>query len=246
MDILHSSLKYIKTHLYYLLTKKNVIFLIILNILCLSYCIYISSIFDGIHELDANRSFYLTNFNNNYFFFIKIVYICFIIFINISYFGREYSKYSELFIKNMKTKIVFYITKYISIFLFIFLELFILFFIYFSIISLLPYGKFYISTIGSFIRLYLLGSFYLLLSSILLLIFKTYLASIISLVFYWFSFVYSSYNDVLTESTKILLLFSPFGEGVEISFIYGTLHILLYNLILILLNVFIIMLRGES
>ena len=132
MDVLRSSQKYIKTHLYYLLTKKNVIFLILLNILCLSYCLYISGVFDGIHSLDANRSFYLSSFNNNYFFFIKIVFISFVIFINISYFGREYAKYSELFIRNKNTKIQFYITKYISIFIFIFVELFFLFFIYFS------------------------------------------------------------------------------------------------------------------
>ena len=189
MELLKPFQKYIKTHLYYLLSKKNVIFISILNILCLFYFLYISGIFDGIGSIDAKRDEYFNRFNNDYFFFLKIVYISFIIFISIGYFGREYAKYKELFIRDKKTKAFFYITKYISIILFNLFELLFLIFNYLFILALMPYGRFFISTFRAFSRLFLLGIFYLFFSSFFLLIFNTYLASIISMICYWFSFL---------------------------------------------------------
>ena len=246
MDVLRSSKKYILTHLFYLLSKKNVVFLVVFNLVCSIYLVYISSIFEGIHTIDANRSIYYEHFNNDFFQFTKIVFICFIIFMSISFFGREYNLYSNLLIKDKRTKAIFYITKYISFLLISLLELLFISISYYSLLAILPYGKFYISSIGTFLRLLFLGSFYLFFTSFLLSLFNTHLAGIISLISYWFSFIYSSFYGSLSKGEKILLLIFPFGEGKSITFLYGTLHVIIYTIILILLNVLLIIVRDEA
>ncbi len=240
MDILNYYLNYIKTHLYYLISKKNLIVFTIFNIFFIGYTFYLSNISKSKIELDAYRDSYYQSFNTNFFLFFKIIYISLILFLNISYFNKEYKEYSQYFIRNKRTKIDFYITKYFSFILVMFLELVLFLTVYIIFNILLPYGKIEGIYLVPFINIFLLGIFYFLLSSLLMLLFKTYLSSIFSLLFFWISFALSEYNQDLNSFIRVLLLIVPFPSGTYSVFSYGSIHIVLYITILTFINILVL------
>ena len=234
--------KLFKTHLYYLCTKKNIILIIIFNILIFLFSIYSSSIFDGYYQIDSLRKSYFESFNESYFFFIKIFYICFIIFINISFFSGEHSKYSEFFIRNRKTKIIFYTSKYLSLIFFIFLELIYLLFIYELIIIILPLGSNYFLYLDSFINLYFIGIFYCFLSSLILNIFKSYLSSFIALIIYWFGVIAT--DNMSNSLFNIIVKYAiPSLDNKSLIFLPGYPILFIYITILVILNALVLLLR---
>ncbi len=245
MDYLKYYLKYVKTHLFYLLSLRNVVVIILINITCLIYAIISSSILNSFHLLDASRNEYFTYYTTNYFFFLKIIYIAFIIFINISFFNKDYASYSELFIKNSKTKEDFYITKYISIFIFYFIELLILEAFFYMMLIIVPYGKMYISFIKPFIRLYLYGVYYSLLSSLFLTLFNTYLSSIFVFILYFISFIINSDYQDNKVLLKIFNYVFPFGIDNTLVPFYGSISLILGIFLLTLLNSLVIILNNK-
>ena len=240
MEILKYYHRYIKSHLYYLISKKNLIVLIILNLIFFSYSFYISNIFKSWIELDSYREYYFSNFNSNFFLSSKIIYISIILFLNISYFGKEYKEYSAYFIRNKRTKIDFYITKYIAFILVMVFEEFIFFLIYIFYCAILPYGMIKEIYVITFFNIFYLGLFYFLLSSIFIIIFKTYLSSLFSLIFFFMSLALGEYSTTKNTFYNIVLLILPYPSGETSIYFYGSAHIVLYLLILSILNFFAI------
>ena len=240
MDVLKYYLKYIKTHLYYLISKKNLIVLLVLNIFFIGYTFYLSNVIKNKIELDAYRNTYYDSFNTNYFLFLKIIYISLILFLNISYFAKDYKEYSQYFIRNKRTKIDFYITKYFSFIIVMFIEILLFLTVYIIFNIMLPYGKIEGIYLLSFISIFSLGIFYFLLSSVLMLIFKTYLSSIFTLVFFWISFALSEYNQEFNFFIRLVLLIIPFPSGTYSVYSYGELHIFLYMIILAIFNILVL------
>lgn len=226
-----------KVHLYYLITKKNFIVILILNIVSVVYILYASCIFDGFQAIDSDREYYKQLYTENTFFYIKVYYVCFISFINISFFSGFYSKYSQYIIRSNKSKIVFLISKYISIIVFDTIELLFLFIVFRLVYSLMPYSQISFEFFRYFFNLYIAGIFYTLLSSLLLILLKTYLAGFVSIILYWLSFA-SSGSSTVTSFQKIVLCILPnsISDTSYCHFIYGICHVLLLILILIILN----------
>ena len=236
-------LKLIKTHIFYLISKKNIIMISLMNIFSILLTIWISSILDGYYTLDASRRTYFDDFQDSYFLFLKIFYVSFILYINISYFSVEYSSYSCFIIRDRKSKYSFYITKYLSIILFDLIEFIFLSLVYLIVLYLMPYGRYYFEYLFSFIRIFLLGMYYLFLSSLLLLIFKSYFASLFCFLLFFSSIMVSSNN--LSKFSLVYLAIFPCPIGRDAIFTYGSPVIAFLIIILALLN-FLFISKSDS
>ncbi|MCR5740853.1 MAG: hypothetical protein K6G38_00105 [Gammaproteobacteria bacterium] len=231
-------LKEIKTHLFYLLSKRNIITLIILNIIILSLLLVESQIFKGYSYVDEYRKMCLEIYLNSSFPFIKIVYIFFILFVNLTFFFGNYSKYSQYFITSKKTKVSFYVTKYISVIIFVTVELIIIYSIFEIIKLLMPYGDYPSEELNLFFYIYLMGLYYLFLSSILLMLSQSNFALLIPIIIFWVSDVMSVDADK-NIFTKLFLI-SCVSVSYESGIYYGVLHAILLIILNILISILII------
>ncbi len=178
-------LNFIRSNLYYLLTKKNLILLFIINVLSLFVIILNSSVLKGVSYLDSFRFLSDEYFETNVFQFIKFLYAIFVVFINMSYFTGDYSNYSLYFIRDYKSKILFYLSKYFAVIIFDLIEFLILFYMREFIKGLTPYYSVPFKHLTKYISLYLLGLYVLMLSSLFMIITGSHLSGLFSLAIYW-------------------------------------------------------------
>lgn len=229
-------IKLIKANIFYLLSKRNIILLFILNISSILVFVYNTQIYKGFSYLDANRFDSLFYFEANVFQFIKFIYVIFVVFINMSYFTGEYSNYSAYFIKNRRTKIDFYITKYLSVILLDSLELIYLYFNQEFIKVLMPFYSFPFVNLNKYISLYVLGLFIFFLSSLILIISKSIFSSIFTIILFWFSDILSAQDD--SFSKVLSFFFIHINDIGDIK--YGILHGIYLTIILVLASIIII------
>lgn len=234
-------LKLIKAHLYYLLNKKNIIILIILNLISFIYVFVSSGLFNGYDMLDANRKYYYDIYNENTFIYFKIFYILFICFVSIAFFSGAYSKYSALIIKDKKSRLDFYVTKYVTLAVVNLCELIYLYLIYSLVLLLTPYFKDVLYYFNFFVLLYLVGLYYMFLCTSLLILSKTYLSGLVVIVLFWISVGISESFEVNTLTTICL---SVLPNIIIINGLYsvpqGNFYLFIIVYVTLLINVMVI------
>ena len=235
-------LAFIKTNLYYLLTKRNVFLLIIVNLLSLFIIIINSSILKGMPYIDAFRNESNLYYETNVFQFIKFLYGIFVVFINISYFNNEYSSYASYLIKDYKTKIMFYLSKYIAVMLFDFLEFLALFYVKELVKIFTPFYRNPFSHFKEYISLFCLGLYAFIISSLLMITTKSHLSGIFALIVYWVSDLVVIDNSTTIGKIVSFLIISIDENG---SYYYGSLHILFLFLALFLINISVLLYKDN-
>ena len=232
-------LKQIKTHLFYLLSKRNIILLVILNSLVIFLLIISSQLFKGISYIDEYRRETLEQYRQSSFILIKVCILFVFFFVNMSYFSGLSSKYSQYFIKDKKTKITFYLSKYLSIFIFDSFEYIFLYFNYELIKILLPYNAYPLQDFKLYFSLYLMGVYYIFLSSLLLIITDSYFSLVVPIIMFWSSdiLIDSITNSTILNKAILALTVSVSYENV---LPFGILHAFLMILIMIELNIVVI------
>ena len=230
-----SFLKHIKTHLYYLLSRRNIILLSVINVFVLVLLLITSQIFKGITYIDEYRRDTLEQFRQSSFILIKICLLFIFLFVNMSYFSGNSSKYSQYFIKDKKSKIKFYLTKYISIILFDTIEYFILYFSYEFVRLILPNTIYPFQDFKLYFYVYLMGLYYLFLSSFLLIITESNFSLIIPLIMFWGTDILLSSSDKGTIFNKIILAINV-SVSYEGELVFGVFHAILMIIIMIEAN----------
>ena len=168
--------------------------------------------------------------------YIKVLFIFIILFVNLSYFSNEYSKYAAFFIKNNKSRFEFYITKYIAVIFFDSFEYLLIIMEYEGIKEIMPYGIHPFSNLILYLKLYLVGLFYFGVSSFILSLFKSSFSLIIPLIYYWGSDIIISGMD-LTKTGKILLLSFMVSVNTDGVIYYGLIHLIFLIIIIYLANI---------
>ena len=230
-----SFLKQIKTHLYYLLSRRNIILLSVINVFVLVLLLISSQVFKGITYIDEYRRDTLEQFRQSSFILIKICLLFIFLFVNMSYFSGNSSKYSQYFIKDKKSKIQFYLTKYISIILFDTIEYLILYFSYEFVRLILPNTIYPFQDFRLYFYVYLMGLYYLFLSSLLLIVTESNFSLIIPLIMFWGTDILLSSSDKGTLLNKIILAINV-SVSYEGELVFGALHALLMIIVMIEAN----------
>ena len=230
-----SFLKHIKTHLFYLLSRRNIILLSVINFLVLILLLITSQIFKGLSYVDEYRRDTLEQFRQSSFILIKICLLFIFLFVNMSYFSGNSSKYSQYFIKDKKSKNLFFLTKYISIVLFNTIEYLILYFSYEFVRLLLPNTIYPFQDFKLYFYVYLMGLYYLFLSSFLLIITESNFSLIIPLIMFWGTDILLSSSDKGTIFNKIILAINV-SVSYEGELVFGVFHAILMIIIMIEAN----------
>ena len=232
--------KEIKTHLFYLLTKRNLYTILILNVVIIVLLLIESGIFKGYSYVDEYRNECLEIYSSSTFPFIKIIYIFLILFVNLTFFLGNYSKYGEFFIRDRKSKATFYLTKYLSVILFITIEFIFIYMVYEVIKMIMPYGDYPFRDLGTYYSLYLMGLYYLFLSSSLLMLSKSNFSLVIPIIIYWVGdvMVSTSTMDIITKIFLAMTINISAEDGLYFGYIHAYLLIFL-NIVLSTLIVII-------
>ena len=225
---------FIKTHLYYLLSKRNIIVISVINLIYLILLLIESQIFKGYSYLDTYRSESLEIYTESVYPFIKIIYLFFILFVNLSYFTGNESKYSQYLIKDKKTKSIFYISKYISIIIFISIEYLFLYLSYEMVKMIMPYSKYPFSDLNKYFSVYLMGIYYLLFSSVILIISKSNFSLVIPIIIFFISDI--MIDEIEKEGILKFILFFTVSTTIENGIYFGYIHSILLILFLSIIN----------
>lgn len=234
--------KLIESQLFYLLTKRNLIVLVIFNVTLTLFFLIESQIFKGSAYVDSYRTECLTLFTEGSFTFVKIFYLLFVLFINLSYFQGSYSNYSQYYITDTKSKISFYITKYLSLIIFDFIEFSIIYLINTFIYVSMPYGMYPFQNLDIYFSLFLSGIYYMLLSSIILMISSSNLSLLIPVSLFWG-------GEIIRDSVSIslffkkMVLFLTVTPTYDMGLPFGNLHAILMIVLTSLIISLIISLR---
>lgn len=239
-----SFLKHIKTHLFYLLSRRNIILLSVINLLVIIILLISSQIFKGFAYIDEYRRDTLEEFRQSSFIIIKICILFIFLFVNMSYFSGNSSKYSQYFIKDKNSKRLFYLTKYISIVLFNTLEYFILYFSYEFVRLILPNTIYPFEDFKLYFYVYLMGLYYLFLSSLLLIISESNFSLIIPIIMFWGTDILLSSSNKGSFFNKIILAINV-SVSYEGELVFGVFHAILMILIMIEANVIAIKLKDQ-
>ena len=229
----------IKSHFYYLSTKRNLIIVVLLNLASLFYFLINSSAFNDQAAIDAERGRYLELYETNSLPFIRIFFVFFVSFINLSFFTGNYSRYAQYYIRSFKTKINFYLTKYLSVIFFDTFEYLILYGIYETIKIILPFGVYPFSDLMVCFKIYLVGIYYLLFSSIFLVITKTYLAALVPIILFWIA-ESSAQGEQSIVFIKVINIISVTINS-NGDFYYGFPHTFFIIFIVLWLNILIVL-----
>lgn len=229
---------FIKTHLYYLLSKRNIIVISVINLIYVIFLLIESQAFKGHNYIDTYREECLEIYIESVYPFIKIIFLFFILFVNLSYFTGNESRYSQYLIKDKESKILFYISKYISIIIFVSIEFLFLYLSYEIVKMIMPYSKYPFRDLSRYFGVYLMGLYYLLLSSIILIITRSNFALVIPIITFFVS-------DILVdelerdEITKYIFIFTV-SSNIENGLYFGYIHALLLIILLGIVNVIVV------
>ncbi len=229
---------FIKTHLYYLLSKRNIIVISVINLIYLILLLIESQIFKGYIFIDTYREESLEVYTESIYPFIKVIFLFFILFVNLSYFTGNESRYSQYLIKDKSTKRIFYISKYISIIIFITIEYLFLYLSYEIIKMIMPYTKYPFSDLNKYISVYLMGIYYLLLSSIILIITRSNFALVLPIITFFVSDILIKDLE-MDEITKVLMMFT-LSCSLEKGLYFGYFHAILLIILLSIINVIVV------
>ncbi len=229
---------FIKTHLYYLLSKRNIIVISVINLIYIILLLVESQAFKGHNYIDTYRDECLETYMESIYPFINIIFLFFILFVNLSYFTGNESKYSQYLIKDKESKIIFYISKYISIIMFVTIEFLFLYLSYEIVKMIMPYSRYPFRDLSRYFSVYLMGLYYLLLSSIILIITRSNFALVLPIITFFVSDILV--NDLeMDEITKVLMMFT-LSCSLEKGLYFGYFHAILLIILLSIINVIVV------
>ena len=237
-----SFLKHIKTHLYYLLSKRNIILLSVINVAVIILLLISSTLFKGFTYSDEFRRETIETYRQSSFILIKICLLFMFLFVNMSYFSGNSSKYSQYFIKDKRTKLLFYLTKYITIVIFDTIEYLILYFSYEFIKLLLPGTIYPLQDFRLYFNVYLMSIYYVFLSSALLILSDSIFSMVIPIIMFWGTDILIQSDEKGTLINKIILALNV-SATYEGELVFGIFHALLMIIIMIEINVIVIKIK---